>query len=114
MLGAIPADHVHAHAFADTRYLASNAAKPDHAKRLAEELHAFVWRPDAAAHLAIHVREVTRAGPQQRDGMLGHRRIAIAFDDVNFDAAFVELAHVHVAGGSRAEENDVFELRTLL
>src|SRR5262245_60878917 len=113
MLGAVPADHVHAHALGDARHLAPDAAKPDHAKRFSEKLHPFVRRPDATAHLAIHAREVPRAGPEQRDGMLGHRRIAVTFDDMNLDAAFVELPYVHVACGSCAEENDMFELRAL-
>src|SRR5262245_13437126 len=114
MPGAIPADHVHAHALGDTCHLAPDAAKPDHPKRFAEKLHPFVWRPDAAAHLAIHAREVARTGPEQRDAMLGHRRIAITLDDVNLDATLIELPHVHVACGSCAEENNMVELRALL
>jgi hypothetical protein len=33
---------------------------------------------------------------------------------MDLDSAFIELADIHVAGRPGAEENDVFELRTLL
>ena len=113
VLGAIPADHVHSHAFADARHLAADAAEADHAQRFAEELHAFVRCPYAAAHLAIHAREIARAGPQQRDGVLGDRGVTVALDDVHLDAALIELTDIHVARRPGAEENDVLEFRAL-
>src|SRR5689334_13876145 len=113
MLGAIPADHRHAHALADAGDFAADAAKSDYAQRLAEQLHALVGRPYAGAHLTIHPREITRAGPQQRDGVLGDRGIAIAFDDVYLDAARIELAYIHVARRARSEKDDVPEFGAL-
>ena len=101
MLGAIPADHLHAHALADARHLAADAAKPDHAQRLAEKLHAFVRRPDAGAHLAVHARDVAAGRDHQRDRMLGHRGVAIALDDVHLDAAVLQFADIHVARRDR-------------
>ena len=112
-LRAVPADHLHAHAFADARDLAADAAEPDHAQRLAEQLHALVRRPDAGAHLAVHARDVARGGHHQRDRVLGHRGVAVALDDVHLDAARFQFADIHVARGSGAEEHDVLELLAL-
>jgi hypothetical protein len=57
-LRAVPGDDVHAKAAADPHDLAPDAAEPDHAERLAEELHALVRHPGAGAHLAIHARDI--------------------------------------------------------
>src|SRR5262249_61786126 len=71
-------------------------------------------RPNAAAHLSIHAREVARACPQQRDAMLGHCRVAVTFDDMHLAAMVIQFADIHIACRPRAEKNYVFELRTLL
>ena len=110
---AVPADHLHADALADARDLAADAAEADDAERLAEQLHAFVRRPGAAAHLAVHARDVARRGEHQRDRVLGDRGVAIALDGVHGDAALFQLGDVHVARRAGAEEHDVLELRAL-
>ncbi len=110
---AIPADHFHAHAFADACDFAADAAEPDHAQGLAQQLHAFVRGPHAAAHLAVHARDVARGRHHQCNGMLGHRGIAVAFDDVHCDAARLQFADIHVARRTGAEEHDVLEFRAL-
>ena len=113
MFRAVPADHVHAHAFADARHFAADAAEADDAQRLAEKLHALVRRPGAGAHLAVHAGDVARGRHHQRDRVLGHRGVAIALDDVHLDAARLQLVDIHVARGARAEEHDVLELGAL-
>ena len=65
--------------------------------------------PGAGAYLAIHAREVAAAGKHQRDGVLGHRGVAVALDGVNRDAEVFELGDVHVARGAGAEKHDVLE-----
>ena len=57
--------------------LAADAAEPDHAERLAEELHAFVRHPGAGAHFAIHAGDIAAGGEHQRDGVLGDRGVAV-------------------------------------
>src|SRR6185312_11842233 len=97
----------HAHALADARNLAADAAEADHAQRLAEQLHALVRRPHAAPYLAIHAGDVARRRHHQCNGMLGDGGVAVALDDVHLGAAPFQLADIHVASGASAEENDV-------
>ena len=84
--GAVPGDHLHAHALGDARHLGADAAEPDDAERLAEHLHAFERLPGAGADVAVHAREVAAGGHHQRDGLLGHRGVAVALDGVDLDA----------------------------
>ena len=58
---------------------------------------------------AIHAGEAARAFPHQRDGAFGHRRIAIALDQVHFDAELRELFGIHVAARAGAEEHHVLQ-----
>ena len=109
----VPTDHVHADTLADARHLAPDTAEPDHAQRLAVELHAFLRRPHARAHLAVHAGHVTRGGEHQCNRMLGHGGVAIALDGVHGDAAALKLIDIHVAGRAGAEEHDVLERRAL-
>src|SRR5262249_24552966 len=91
----------------------TNSAESDHPQDFAKKLHAFMWRPDTATDLAIHAREIARARPEQRNGVLGDRGVTVTLDDVDPDAARVEFADVHVAGRPGAKETDVLELETL-
>ena len=111
--GAVPGDHLHADAARDAHDLAADAAEPDHAQRLALQLHAFERAPGAGAHRAVHAREPARAGEHQRDGVLGHRPVAVALDGVHGDAALLQRRHVHVARRPGAEEHDVLERAAL-
>ncbi len=111
--GAVPGDHLHADAARDARDLAADAAEPDHAERLADELHAFERLPGAGAHRAVHAREVAAAGEHQRDGVLGDRGVAVALDGVHLTPSAVQRRHVHVARGAGAEEHDVLEALAL-
>ena len=113
MARAVVSDHLHTDALGDARDLAPDAAEPDHAQRLALELRAFLRRPDAGAHLAVHARHVARCGEQQRDRVLGHRGVAISLDGVHGDAVALEFVDIHVAGGTGAEEYDVLEAAAL-
>ena len=83
LLGAIPADNVHSHAFADARDFAADTAEPDHPQRLAKKLHSFMRCPDSATHLSIHACEIAGTGPQQRNRMLGNRGVSVTLNDVN-------------------------------
>src|SRR5262249_10615922 len=84
--GAVPGDHLHADAARNARDLAADAAKPNDAERLVEELHALAWHPQATARVAVHPRQLARTGKHQRDGVLGDCDIAIALDGVHGDA----------------------------
>ena len=106
---AVIGGDAHAEPGAHARHLRADAAEPDHAQRLAVELHALLRRPDAGAHLAVHARDVARGGKHQRDRVLGHRDVAIALDGVHGDAARLELVDIHVARRAGAEEHDVLE-----
>ena len=86
---------------------------PDHAQGFAQQLHAFMRRPYAAAHFAVHSRDIAGARPHQGDGVLGDRSITVTFDDMHLDAAFIEFVDIHVTRRPCAQENDVLELRTL-
>src|SRR4249920_2692293 len=110
MLGSIPADDVHSHAFADAGDLAANAAESDYPQGLAKKLYAFVRCPDPAAYFAIHARQIACARPEQCNAVLGDRSVTVALDDVDLDAALGEFADIHVAGRPGTKENDVLEL----
>ena len=94
---------------ADAQNLAPDAAESDHAQRLAEELHALVRNPGAAAHLAIHARDIAARREQERNRVLGNRRIAVIPDGVDFDAARRHVGKTHVARRSGAEKDDMLE-----
>ena len=107
---SIPGDHLHADPCADARDLASDPAEADNAERLAGELHAFGRLPGPGAHLAIHPRDIARAGEHQRDRVLGDGGVAIALDRVHRDAEIAQRRNVHVARRAGAEEHDMLEL----
>src|SRR5262245_31875575 len=109
----VPGDHLHANAACDPRNLAADAAESNDAERLAIELHAFERAPMAGAHAAVHAHEPARAGKHQRNGVLGHRNVAVALDGVHGHAQSIERRHVHVARGAGAEEHDVAQCRAL-
>ena len=105
----VPGDHAHAAAERDARHFRGDAAEADQAERLAGQLHAVLAQPVAGAHLAVHPGDAARGGPHQRDGGFGHRRIAIAPDQVNADAEFGELFRIHVAARAGAQKHDVLQ-----
>ena len=61
------------------------------------------------AHAAVHDRQSARRGPHQGDRVLGHRRVAVALDDVHGDAELGQFLGVHVAARAGAEEDDVLQ-----
>ena len=93
----------------DPRHFRGDAAIADQAERLAGELHAVVAQPVAGADPAVHLGKAARALPHQRDGAFGHRRIAIALDQVNLDADIGQLLRIHVAARAGAEKHHVLQ-----
>ena len=100
---------MHAAAKCDARNFRSDAAETDQAERLAGQLHAVFAQPVAGAHLAIHLGDAARGSPHQRDSGFGHRRVAIASDQVDGDAELGEFVRIHVAARAGAEEHHVLE-----
>ena len=105
----VPGDHAHAAALCDARDFRGDAAKADQAQRLAGQLHAVLAQPVAGAHFAVHPADAARRRPHQRDGAFGHRRVAIALDQMDLDAEFGEFFRVHVAACAGAEKHDVLQ-----
>ena len=88
----------------------ADAAEPDHAERLAEQLHAFERLPGAGADVAVHAREIAAGRHHQRDGLLGDGGVAVALDGVDLDPESASsVGDVHVARRTGAEEHDVLE-----
>ena len=58
--GAVPGDHLHAHALGDARHLGADAAEPDDAERLAEHLHAFAAAAQVPARMLRSMRARSR------------------------------------------------------
>ena len=106
---AVPGDHPHARAHRDPRHLGGDAAEAEQAERLAGEFHALGADPFAAPHAAVHDRQSARRRPHQGDGVLGHRGVAIALDDVHGDAVLGEFLGMHVAARAGAEKDDVLQ-----
>jgi hypothetical protein len=51
-----------------------------------------------------------RGRPHQRDGGFGHRRVAIASDQVNRDTEFGELFRIHIAARAGAEKHHMLQI----
>ena len=84
---AVIGDDLHAEALGHARHFGADAAEADDAERLAEQLDTLLRRPLAAAHVAVHARNVACGRKHQRDRVLGDGRVAVALDDVDGDAA---------------------------
>jgi hypothetical protein len=110
---AVPGDDLHAGAKRDAGDLTGDGAETDEPQRFAGELDALDTQPLTGAHPAIHSREAFGRSPHQPDGALAHGGVAIAFDDMDGDAALGELFRVHIAPRPGAEENDVLEAAAL-
>ncbi len=106
---AVVGDHLQADALGDARHFAADAAQPHHAQRLALKLHALHRPPAAAAHDAVHGRDVAGRGEDQAHRMLGDRGVAVAADGRDLDAEPFRRREVDEARGPRAEEDDVLQ-----
>jgi hypothetical protein len=105
----VPGDHAHAAAERDPRDFCGDAAEADQAERLAGQLHGILAQPVAGAHLAVHPGDAARGFPHQRDGAFGHRRVAIALDQMHLDPECCELFRIHVAARAGAEKHHVLQ-----
>ena len=105
----VPCQHPHAGAARDSRDLRRDAAVAEKTDGLAGEFHALGTEPLAGPQAAVHCGDPARGGPHQGDGVFGHRRVAVAFDDVDGDADLGQLLGVHVAARAGAEEHDMLQ-----
>src|ERR1700733_12470411 len=109
----VPGQHAQAAAERDARHLRGDAAKADQAQGLAGQLHSVFAQPVAGAHLAVHLGDAARRRPHQCDGGFGHRRVAIASNQMNLDAEFGELLRVHIAARAGAEKHHMLQANAL-